>query len=107
VSDGHVFVDADGGFLGGGELHISVPQGVDLDFVMDRGCIEVDLDAAASVSSCLGAGDTSIHLPAGRYAMDLGVAAGSIVSEELIDDPNAPFAIHACVGAGSLEVMAN
>lgn len=107
VSDGHVVVDADGGLLGGGDLSISVPKGVDLDLVLDRGSIEVDLDAATSVSSCLGAGDTSIHLPAGRYAMDIVVAAGSIVSEELIDDPNSTFAIHACVGAGSLEIEAN
>jgi hypothetical protein len=101
-NDNVVVIDADGGVAGGGELSIEAPAGIFLDLTVDNGSIKVDIDAPASIMSCVGAGDTQIRVPAGAYDLELAVAAGATVTEGIVDDPSSPFVIQVCVGAGSI-----
>ena len=100
---GVVFVDADGGLLGGGEVRVGLPAGVGIEAILDRGEVDVGLQAPSDVAACVAAGEVSIGVPAGGYRLDLGVGAGSLTTE-IYDDPGAPFEIAACVGAGEVDL---
>lgn len=99
---GCVFVDADGGF-GGGELRARIPEGAPVVVYADSGDVEVDLDAPADVDVCVGAGDVTITVPPGAYALDVDLAVGA-VSTGVVHDPDAEHSISACVGAGEISV---
>ena len=100
--DGEVFVDART-LLGGADIEALAPAAVPLDIQVDRGDIDVELAASASVHACVGAGSVSIGVPAGEYRLDLDVGAGSI-SSEIVDRADAPYTLSVCAGAGSVDV---
>lgn len=100
-----VFVDADGG-LGGGELFAEVPEGTSIEARLDRGELTVVLDAPADVDVCVGAGEVTIEVPPGAYALDVDVGAGE-VSTDITNDPGAVHTIRACAGAGEVTVRSS
>lgn len=103
LSDGSVFIDADGGIAGGGSVELEVPDGTELDLTVDRGSIDIVLDAPTSLFACAGAGAISIAVPPGPYRLELGVVAG-VIDNGIVDDPTAPYIIEVCVGAGEVEL---
>ncbi len=103
ADNGVVFIDADGGFLGGGDVRVGLPAGVGIEAIVDRGEVDVGLQAPSDVAACVAAGEVSIGVPAGGYRLDLDVGAGEL-STEMFHDPDAPYEIAACVGAGEVEL---
>ncbi|MBX2797828.1 MAG: hypothetical protein KTR31_09175 [Myxococcales bacterium] len=101
---GEVRVDANGGVLGGGSVTLDVPHGVALDLTVERGSIDVTLDAPANVFACVAAGSVSLGVPAGGYVLDVGLIA--TVDSDVYHDPDAEHTLHACSAAGSVEVFA-
>lgn len=104
VEDGIGYVDANGGPLGGGDLDIHTPLGVDLVVKLERGDAALWLQAPANIDACVAAGALSIGVPAGVYDLELDGAAGALNSTGLQHDPDAEHGIRACVAAGELEV---
>ena len=102
--DGTVIVDADEGIFGGGSVEVELPAGVDVDLVVDRGAIEVQLDAPTNIYACVGAGSVSIGVPPGPYELDVAVGAGAI-SSEVYHQRGAPYRIEVCTGAGDVQIF--
>jgi hypothetical protein len=104
VLSGHLSVDAAAGLFSGGDLEVVIPIGVAVIARVDRGSIAIDLDEAADISACVGAGSVEIAVPTGRWDLDLDAGAGSVAIHDVQDDSAAPDRIHACVGAGDIAV---
>ena len=104
--DGVLRIDAKGSFIGGGEITVVLPEGVDVAVWLDRGEIDIALQAPANVLGCLAAGEVSIGVPGGAYRLDVPMAVGEVSVEGITHDGNAPYAISACVAAGELNVYA-
>ncbi len=103
LADGSVRIDADGGVAGGGSLELEVPDGTVLDLTVDRGSIEVTLDAPTSIFACAGAGYVGLTVPPGPYRLQLGAGVG-VIDSTIVDDPTAPYTLEVCVGAGEVEL---
>ncbi|MEN0062406.1 MAG: hypothetical protein AAGA48_09650 [Myxococcota bacterium] len=100
--DGTVVIDANG-LAGGGTLEIETPDDTDLGLLVDRGSIDVYLDAPTNVFACAGAGRVAIDVPPGPYRLEVGALVG-VIDNAIVDDPNAPYTIEVCVGAGEVEL---
>ncbi|MEM6926573.1 MAG: hypothetical protein AAF602_06580 [Myxococcota bacterium] len=103
LADGTIRIDADGGLAGGGTMELEVPDGTALDLTVDRGSIDVELDAPASIYACAGAGRVGITVPPGPYRLELGAGIG-VIDNGIVDDPTAPYTLEVCVGAGEVEL---
>lgn len=104
--DGTIVIDADGGVAGGGTLDIEAPAGTDLELVVDRGAIDVQIDAPSNIFACAGAGRVALSVPPGPYRLELSAAIG-VIDSEIRDEPGAPYTIEVCVGAGEVELRSH
>ena len=105
MSDGTLVLDANGGLLGGGTMTVEVPDGTDLDLVVERGAIDVQLDNPANIGACVAAGSISLGLPPGPYELDVGIGVGAIDSD-IWHEPGAPWRVEVCLGAGDVDIYA-
>jgi hypothetical protein len=103
-TDGFLVIDADGGALGGGDVDVFLPAGVDIAVWVKRGAANVYSEEPANIWACTIAGEVSIGAPPGRYDLELGVAAGAISEAGFTHDENAPKSIGACVAAGAVRL---
>lgn len=100
--DGSVVADARN-VLGGGDFTAEMAEGIPLTVIVDRGDVTIELDVASDVDACVGAGDVSIGVPPGTYDLQLDAGVGTI-DLAIVDEPGAAHVIHACAGAGSLDI---
>lgn len=101
LADGTIDVDANGGIAGGGTVDLELPTGTDLELLVDRGSIEVRLDEPTNLFACAGAGSIDIAMPPGPYRLELGAMLG-VIDNGIVDDPNGPYTIEVCLGAGDV-----
>ena len=71
--------------------------------IIDRGELDIELDAPADIDACVAAGEVSIGVPAGAYDIDVAAGVGKIAIE-LVDDDDAEHFIRACTGAGEIDL---
>lgn len=102
--EGELMVDAAGGLLGGGDIWVEVPAGVHIDATVERGEVDIHLLERASVDACVAAGEVTVGVPRGAYRLELAGGVGELSSSGIIDDPDAPYRISVCVGAGEATV---
>jgi len=102
TSDGWLEVNA-GGLLGGGQISATLPIGTALEAFVDRGDIDIRLAGPSNITACVGAGSVTIHVPPGRWNLQLDGAAG-VVDSDVVHDPESDWRIGACVGAGDIHV---
>lgn len=100
---GVVWVDANGGILGGGEVRLEIPDGVAMDLEVSRGEIHTALSAQASIDACVATGEVSLGVAPGPYVLDLAIGLGHLESE-LWHDPTSPYRLSACTAVGDLHV---
>lgn len=105
VVDGQLFVDADCGVTCGGEIHLEVPEGTPIYVEVEAGEAHVDLRAPADVCAVTAAGELSITVPRGAYALDLQVGAGELSIVDVTDDGFAAHSISATVATGELSLI--
>lgn len=100
--DGTVVADARS-VLGGGDFTVEMAAGIPLTVIVDRGDVDIELTSGSDIDACVGAGDVSIGVPAGNYDLQLDAGVG-VIDLAIVDEPGAPYTIHACAGAGSLDI---
>lgn len=100
---GVVWIDANGGVLGGGEVRVEVPAGTSMDLEVARGEIHTALTEQASIEACVAAGEVSLGVAPGPYVLDLAIGLGHLESE-LWHDPTSPYRLSACTAVGDLHV---
>jgi hypothetical protein len=103
--DGWLTVDANGGFMGGGDIEAWLPAGMPVEVFVERGDATVFLERPADVVACVAAGSVTIEVPMGAYRLDLNGGAGAVSTQDVWGDDEAVHSIEACVGAGDVDVI--
>lgn len=91
------------GQLGGGDLVAHVAPGLPVTVLLDRGDVDVALDAPADLDLCVAAGSVTVEVPPGPWDLDVSLGAGE-VSLGVDDTDGAPFTLAICAGAGDVSI---
>jgi len=105
IINGVALMDARCGELCGGDLTVTLPAGLDLDATVAKGDISAQLLERADLSTCVAAGSVDLIVPGGLWDLSVDVGVGSITVDGVDHDPQAPFRIQACTGAGDVSIL--